>query len=112
STTSNLRLETLNQPIRIEGSEIQLSAQLEDSRIQNGEGRQPAWAVHRVEARYRARIQRVVRIEVRLKAHMTRQGEDLGHPQIEPANAPLELRLRHHERHVGRQRASRQAPAE
>src|SRR5262249_23672344 len=70
--------------------EAQLSADLEEARIQDRGGRQPTRTKRGLDALDRAGVQRVVGVQVGLEAHPAGELEDLRHPQIETADAALE----------------------
>src|SRR5204863_5914533 len=93
-------------------SEAQLPAQLEDPRVENRGWRQPVGAERRLNRLDGARVQRVVRVEVRLELHTLRHLENLRYLQVETADAAFEDRLRRDERHVRKRRVPGQVAAE
>src|SRR5262249_40585800 len=94
------------------GSERQLCAELEKARIQNLGWRLPGRTVGSVDRLNRARVQRVVRVEIRLQPHPSPKGEVSRQPQVKPPNSSLELLVRLQNRNVDSAGAAGQRASE
>src|SRR5215510_8193695 len=80
-------------------SERQLTAELDQSRIQNRRRTPPCHTVRVVDAQNRVRIQRVVYVKIGLQPDAATEADDPAQPQVELSAAIFEECLRSNQRH-------------